>query len=128
SNRLRAERLLDAAGGIGYLTSMVSATPTAANVMQHVRSVKDHAIHRRALQQVRGLAAAAGKTETGAELVQKMQLVVAALEDEVAPPKDFVPIGTAVREAYERIEQMAANPDARGITGLASGYPDLDRL
>ena len=128
SNRLRAEGLLDEVGGIGYLTELVSATPTAANVMHHVRIVEDHAIHRRALEQVRGLAAAAGKTETGAELVQKMQLVVAALEDEVAPPKDFVPIGTAVREAYERIEQMAANPDARGITGLASGYPDLDRL
>lgn len=128
SNRLRAEGLLDEVGGVGYLTEVATATPTAANIVHYIQIVKDHAIHRRALQQVQGLVAAAGSSESGAELVQKMQMVTASLEDEVVPKKDFVPIGQAVREAYERIEKMAANPDARGITGLESGYPDLDRL
>jgi replicative DNA helicase len=126
--RLRSAGTLDEAGGIGYLTELATATPTTANVMHYVRIVKDHAIHRRALQQVQGLVAAAGRAESGAELVQKMQMVTATLEDEVAPKKDFVPIGAALVEAYERIEQMAANPDSRGITGLESGYPDLDRM
>jgi len=128
SSRLQAGGLLAVAGGVGYLTGLVSATPTAANVMHYVRIVKDHAVHRKALQQVQGLAAAAGQAESGAELVAKMQMVTATLEDEVAPKKDFVPIRAALMEAYERIEQLATNPDARGITGLASGYPDLDRM
>ncbi|ALS27168.1 replicative DNA helicase [Paenibacillus sp. 32O-W] len=115
-------------GGLTYLTELASATPTAANVMHYVKIVKDHAVHRRALQQVQGLVAAAGNAESGAELIAKMQMVAATLEDEVAPKKDFTPIGIAVREAYERIEQMASNPNARGITGLESGFPDLDHM
>ena len=128
TNRLQSDGLLVEVGGIGYLTSLVRTTPTAANVMHYVRIVKDHSVHRRALQQVQGLVAAAGQAESGAELVAKMQMVTATLEDEVAPKKDFMPIGLAVREAYEHIEQLAANPDARGVTGQASGYPDLDRM
>ena len=128
SNRLRAEGMLEEVGGIGYLTELATATPTAANVMHYVRIVTDHAIHRRVLQQVQGFLAVAGKVESGAELVQKMQMVTASLEDEVAPKKDFISISTALVEAYDRIEQMAANPDDRGITGLASGFPDLDRM
>jgi len=127
-NRLRADGTLDDAGGIAYLTSLATSTPTAANVMHYVRIIKDHAVHRRALQQVQGLVEAAGRAESGAELVAKVQQITAALEEEVAPKKDFVPISAAVVEAYERIEQLSQNPDARGITGLASGYPDLDRL
>jgi len=119
------QRLADI-GGVDYLSQLLSIVPTAANVEFYARTVKEHSVHRRAAYAVRSLAnSPAG---SGSEFVAKVQEIAASLGDEITPKKDFVPIGSALVETYESIEHQFHNRDGRGITGIESGYTDLDRM
>jgi replicative DNA helicase len=58
TDRLESKDDLETVGGVSYLASLASNTPTSANVKYHARLVKEKAIYRRVLQ-------------WGTELIQK---------------------------------------------------------
>jgi len=124
--KLQDKQQLSEVGGVGYLTDLATSTPTAANVVHYAQRVREAAIERRAMQRMRRLLneAAAGNA---AELVSELQRLSTELADETAEKQEASTLGSVLMDVYEQAER-AAETGGRGVTGLATGYPDLDRM
>lgn len=126
SEQLRKEEKLESAGGIAYVTGLANSVPTAANVSYHARIVEEKALLRHlinAATNIAGMGYEANEEVTGiVDTAEKMILDVAGRRT----GKDFTPIKTIIFDAFSKIEQLYANKG--GITGLSSGFKDLDKL
>lgn len=126
TEQLRKEDKLEAAGGIAYVTSLANAMPTAANVMYHARIVEEKALLRGLITTATHIAGmgydANEEVEHILDQAEKMMLGVAGRKVGQA----FSPIKDIVSKAMEKIEQLYQSKG--GITGVATGFKDLDRL
>ncbi len=114
---------LDTVGGNYYLTELVARTPSAANVEYHAHIVLDKAILRRA--------SAAGILITDAALSNQhtAENVIEIAEQEVfslstGRRNGFSAISPVLHKTFDNIE--TAHQVRTGITGIASGFADLD--
>jgi replicative DNA helicase len=119
---------LGSIGGIGYLTNLAGSVPTAANVMHYVGIVKDKFVHRTAILELRKQLSKAMKAENAAGIIAELQSTAGQLADQVAPKKEFLTIQDAMRERFEIIEKRYTNRSENSVTGIPSGFPDLDRM
>lgn len=119
---------IELVGGYMYLTDLGGSTPSAADVMSYVAIVKERYIHRTALLEIRKLAAQSWKTGTGAEVIANMHLVSSALSDSVAPKKEFTTMRDALVTVMDDVESVYTNRNHSGVTGIESGFPDLDKM
>jgi replicative DNA helicase len=127
SEELKKTGEMDAAGGFDYLAALVDAVPTAANVEYHARIVRDKALLRRLVEQASQIIR--DVYEQGEREVDEILDIAEARIFQVAEShkrEGFVWIKEILWSAFERIEKLQES--AGGITGVPSGFPDLDRL
>ncbi|MCX7780974.1 MAG: replicative DNA helicase [Negativicutes bacterium] len=123
---LRKENKLEAAGGISYVAGLANSVPTAANVVYHARIVEEKALLRNLINSATAIAG------MGYEASEEVEMILDKAEKmilEVANRKvgqEFTPINKIVLDAFTKIEQLYATKG--GITGLPTGFRDLDRL
>ena len=126
TEQLRKNDLLEKAGGIAFVTSLANAVPTAANVEYHARIVEEKAQLRNLINsatEIAGMAYEASDDITDVmDKSEKMILEVAARQNSGS----FVPIKEILMETFSKIEKLYETKG--GITGLPSGFKDLDKL
>ena len=123
---LRKNDQLEKAGGIAYVTSLANSVPTAANVLYHARIVEEKALLRQlinAATNIAGLGYEASE-EVDSILDNAERMILEVSNRKIG--KDFAPIKTIIFEAFDRIQGLYESKG--GITGLATGFKDLDRL
>jgi replicative DNA helicase len=114
-------------GGPLYLHTLEHSTPTAANAAHYARIVKKCAKRRgwiaagTRIVQV-GYATDGGEIEDIENVIQAE--VMAATTDTTAT--DYVPAGDLIGETFDAIE--AASKRGTGMTGIPTGFMDLDKL
>ena len=120
--------LLDKAGGATYLVDLVESTPGASNVAAYARIVRERATLRRLLAAANGIAASTLDPEG-----RDSEAVLDEAEREVFAIRD----GRATENAPQRAEELVVGVKERleylaehggEVTGVASGFADLDRL
>lgn len=115
---------LQAAGGMGYLVDLASATPTAANAEAYARIVAECARRRRLVgiaARLRGAAMdGAEESERLVEAIQRELLQLASSPSEREP----VQAGKIVAAEVSRLEDLARTGKADGIS---SGFTALHR-
>jgi replicative DNA helicase len=123
---LRKENKLETAGGISYIAGLANSVPTAANVVFHARIVEEKALLRQLINSATEIAGMGYEASEQVEIImdkaEKMILEVANRKT----GQEFVPINKIVLDAFTKIEQLYASKG--GITGLSTGFKDLDRL
>ncbi len=127
SEELKKTGELDDAGGMEYLAQLVDAVPTAANIEYHARIVREKALLRRLIEASSGIIRDA--YDQGARDVEEILDQAEARIFQVAQSHDregFVWIKEILWPTFEHIERLQEN--AGGITGVATGFPDLDRM
>ena len=102
SDELKSAGELEGAGGMSYLARLVDAVPTAANIEFHCRILRDKSVLRQLIEQ---------KIFQIAQSTQR---------------QGFVWIKEILWPTFERIEELQSSPGS--VTGVASGFPDLDNL
>ena len=125
-DELRARGVLEEVGGHAYIHTLVASTPTAANAAYYARIVSKHATLRELI-------------DAGTQIAQEAYEESGDIEDALARAEqrifqvsnrrlsgDLRSIKELLEEAVSRIEQLAASGNE--ITGLATGFRDLDRL
>lgn len=126
TENLRKENKLEAAGGISYVASLANSVPTAANVVYHARIVEEKALLRNLINSATEIAGMGYQAEEEVDMIldkaEKMILDVANRK----VGQEFAPINKIVLDAFTKIEQLYASKG--GLTGLSSGFKDLDRL
>ena len=123
--QLAADRgILEAVGGVEYLLEVANAVPSAASATHYARLVKEKSV-------IRQLIAAAGSILQDAySMPDEPQEVLNSAESRIfsiaqqSEQRHAESLEQLLNEAIEQIEKN----DGRVITGVASGYTDLDEI
>ena len=123
---LKREDNLEKVGGIAYVTSLANSVPTAANVHYHAKIVEEKALLRQLIQTSTKIAALGyeGSEEVSQIVDQAEKMILEVSNRRIGG--DFTPIKSIVLDAFGKIEQLYESRG--GITRLATGFKDLDRL
>ncbi len=113
-------------GGIEYVTSLAEAVVSAANVEYHAEIIREKAVLRRLIGIAGEMATEAyAAADAADEIVDRAQAAVFELAQARAGGQ-AVAVREILGDTIRRIEELGANP--RAVTGLASGFADLDKL
>lgn len=124
AERLKTMTQLDRVGGSVYLDRLVDSTPTAAHAEYYIDIVRQKHLLRGILACARDAEGDCYTSEESADLI--LSKVEQSFMDITERQHGFmVPWPETVRETMEQVEQMLVLK--RGISGLSTGYRDLDR-
>jgi len=122
---------LDYVGGMAYLGALVENVPTAANIRRYSEIVRERAILRR-------LAAAGGEIADTAynplgrsvrEILDQAETRVFEIAEHGARGQQgFQELRPLLTQVVERIELLFARDNPSDVTGVATGFTDLDRM
>lgn len=124
TNRLSETKLLDDIGGPAYLTDLVNTVPTAAHILHYAKIVQRKKILRDLIE------AAQHISELGFSEEQEIEHILDEAEQKIfrisqkSLSQDFIPVKSALEEAYERIEKLHQGDGA--MRGVPTGFNDLD--
>ena len=115
---------LDAAGGAAYLAQLVDGVPRVVNVDHYARIVKEKAILRNLIHASHAIQQQAldADDEADAILDRAESLIFELAEARIRA--GLIGVKDLVRDNYERLERIFS--EGRRVTGLASGYTQLD--
>ena len=126
SDELTKTGMLQRAGGVDYLHSIVSVVPTAASSGHYASIVAEKAVLRRLVDAGTRIVNMGYASEgEPAELVNIAQTEIYQVSGGVEG-EDYVPLTEAVRDAVDEIE--AAKGTGGQLMGVPSGFRDLDQL
>src|SRR3984893_17423138 len=117
---------LESAGGAPYLASLADGMPKVSNIEHYARIVKEKALLRNLIHATHNIQQRAFEGEEGADAVldNAESSIFALAEDRgragVMPGMDIV------RDNFERLERIFR--EGKSITGIATGYTELDKL
>lgn len=126
SEELKQRGMLDKVGGVAYLTQLVNFVPTAANVEHYANIVAEKSLLRSIIS------VATNIVKMGYEGTEEVDVILDRAEKEIfeisqkRSVKGFVSLRSILVETFERIEKLYESKG--GVTGLPTGYPDLDRM
>ena len=117
---------LEAVGGNAYVASIGDGMPRVINVEAYTRIVREKALLRNLAHTAHALQQQAldADEEADAILDHAESSIFQLAEERIRP--GFAGIKDLVRENYERLEKIFS--EGRRITGLATGYQQLDNL
>lgn len=125
---LREIHELDNAGGEVYLFELANNTPSVANIRAYAEIVQERSVLRRLISVATDIASHAfnpqGRTST--ELLDEAERQVFAISELGIRNGGPVGINEFLAKTMERIDHLAGLDDP--ITGLATGYHDLDDM
>ena len=117
---------LEASGGRDYIGFLVDAVPTAANVEYHAKIVREKALLRRLIEVSTQIVSEAFEgRSTAADLLDEAESKIFQVS-QAQGTGGFTRIKELLWPAMERIE--AISRDGRTVTGVASGFLDLDQM
>ena len=123
---LREQDKLDRVGGAVYVANLANSVPTAANVEYYAKIVKDRSLLRGLIKAGTAIAASAYDTSADVEVVLDEAEKAIFQIAQKRSIQSYTDIKRVLVDAFERIEYLYTNKG--GITGVPSGYPDLDKI
>lgn len=127
SEELKNTGELESSGGLDYLGRLVDAVPTAANIEYHANIVREKALLRRLVEQASQIIRDVydqGELQVEEILDQAEARIFQVAESHKR--EGFVWIKEILWETMEHIDELQHNKG--GITGVATGFADLDRM
>ena len=126
---LSSVQRLDYIGGLGYLGALVENVPTAANIRHYATIVRERSI-------LRQLAATAGDIADSAynplgrsakEILDGAEAKILHIAEQGSRGSQvFEEIGKLLAGVVERIETLYNRDDPSAVTGVPTGFSDLD--
>jgi replicative DNA helicase len=122
---LQNHKLLEEVGGVGYLTELANAVPTASNVGYYAEILEEKAMLRRLIR------AATQIVSSGYASAEDVNQLISDAEQKILEISNrrgdgFISIRDVLMDVFERVEFLFNHKG--GTTGIASGFPDLDKM
>lgn len=126
---LERHESLDTVGGFSYLVEIAKNTPSAANIGAYADIVRERAVVREMISVANEIAEAGfdpqGRNSTALlDLAETKVFKIA--ESRTNSNEGPQPLRVLLEKTIDRIEELYKNPH-QGITGVSSGYSDLDK-
>ena len=122
---------LDKAGGLAYLGSLAQNVPSAANIRRYAEIVRERAVMRKLAEVGTEIAASAynpGGRDAGQLLDEAESRVLEINQESERGGQGFVAIPPLLNQVVERIETLYGRDNASDVTGIATGFTDLDSM
>ena len=117
---------LDKLGGSSFITYLINNTPTHIHIETYARMVERLAVRRRLLDAASGVAKVALADDLELEeVIDRAEKTLFAVTERRLR-QDVVPMGAAVRDYLNRMEELYERRD--DPLGLPTGFIDLDKL
>ena len=116
-------------GGLAYLNSLAQYVPSAGNIRRYGEIVRERAILRKLVSASDEIATAAFNTQgkpVDKILDEAEQKIFNIGEEGSRMKQGFQAMDGLVVQLLDHVQEMADNPN--DITGVPTGFPDLDRL
>jgi len=126
SEELRHSGLLDQIGGVAYVAGLANAVPTSANVEHYARIVEEKSLLRTLINVSTRIAQMGYEAEEDTvSLIDRAEQMIFEISQRKAH-SGFMALKNVLMQTFEQIEFLHQNKG--GITGVPSGFADLDRL
>src|SRR6185369_2831631 len=121
---------LDEVGGQAYIGSLAVNTPSAANIRRYAEIVHERAIMRRLAEVGTGITDSVFNPlgRSAKELLDNAEKEVFAIAEAGARGgRGFTEIQPLLTQVIERIDTLYKSDNPSDVTGIATGFADLDR-
>ena len=122
---------LSGVGGIAYLGALAQNTPTAANIRRYAEIVRERAVMRKLVEVGSGIAESAYSPQ-GRDAQQLLDEAEARIfqiaEGGKKSSEGFVDIKVLLPQVADRIDQLFQRDNPSDVTGVPSGFADLDSM
>jgi replicative DNA helicase len=129
--RLESLARLEYVGGLSYLGALVQGVPTAANIRRYAEIVRERSILRQ-LAMVGGQIAENAFNPLGRSASQLLDeaegKVFEIAEQGARTQQGFLDIKPLLTKVVERIEELYHRDNPSDVTGVPSGFTDLDGM
>ncbi|WP_454721454.1 MULTISPECIES: replicative DNA helicase [Cupriavidus] len=118
-------------GGLAYLNSLAQNTPSAANIRRYAEIVRERSVLRKLVTVADDIASAAfaPKGREVRELLDEAESRVFAIAEEGSRgQKGFQEIQPLLTQVVERIDELYHRDSNTDVTGVPTGFIDLDRM
>ena len=131
SEALASTQKLDYVGGLAYLGALAQNVPTAANIRHYANIVRERSILRQLASTATEIAESAfnplgRNAKTVLDEAEAKILHIA--EQGSRGAQNFQIIGKLLANVVERIETLYNRDDPSDVTGVPTGFADLDRM
>ncbi|MHA7817585.1 MAG: replicative DNA helicase [Pseudohaliea sp.] len=128
ADKLQASGELEAAGGLAYLTELAEGTPSASNIRAYAQVVSERANVRRLIQAAQEIADSGFNPEgrSAEELIDAAERRIMQIAEQGPKAGGPQTVNPLLQGALSRIEELFQS--GGDITGLSTGYVDLDRF
>jgi replicative DNA helicase len=116
-------------GGLPYLNSLAQNVPSAANIRRYAEIVRERAVLRRLIGVGEEIAASALNTQgrEAKEILDEAETKVFRIAEEGARNRGgFVKLEPLLGRVVERIQELFERGGTSDVTGVPSGFTDLD--
>ena len=119
------------AGGLPYLNALAQETPSAANIRRYAEIVRDRAILRNLISTSDQIATSAlnpqGK-DTRQILDEAESKIFQISEEGSRGTAGFQSLQDLLGKVVERVDELYSQGNASDVTGVPTGFADLDRM
>ena len=130
SESIEASEDKDKTGGAAYLAALAQNTPSALNIRRYAELVRERAVQRRLAQVATEIAEAAlaptGK-DVGQLLDEAESRIFQIAESGARKDQGLLGISPVLAKVFERIDHLHSQDNPSDVTGVPSGFIDLDR-
>jgi len=126
SSLARDKGLVERIGGITYLNSLVDLMPSAANIVQYGKMVREKALIRKLINAATLIIEKGHEPDTNVDtyIDEAESLIFRVAENKFKP--SFFSMKDIVMENIQTIELLSQNK--KSVIGVPTGYTELDRL
>jgi replicative DNA helicase len=120
---------LSAVGGIAYLGALAQNTPTAANIRRYAEIVHERAVMRKLVEVGSDIAESAYSPQgrDAQQLLDEAEAKIFQIAEGGKRATDgFIDIKVLLPQVADRIDQLFQRDNPSDVTGVSTGYTDLD--
>ncbi|MGI2294146.1 replicative DNA helicase [Paenibacillus sp. GXUN7292] len=116
-------------GGVEYLLRLSQSVPTVLNTTSYAERVQEMFLRRQAVDVALNLLRNAGEEQDVKGFIVMAETAVSKLSDQTVPVREFVGMKQVLMQVWEEAEERYNTKDInRGVTGISSGFIDLDKM
>lgn len=118
-------------GGLSYLNALAQNTPSAANIRRYAEIVRDRGVLRKLItvsDEIAGQAFNPQGKEVKQMLDEAESKIFAIAEEGARGAQGFQEIQPLLTQVIERIDELYNRDNQNDVTGVPTGFVDLDRM
>lgn len=126
--KMRAEELFDETGGKSYISAIVNAVPTSANITVYADIIRERYYMRSLITSSREIIDMAGETSDSDKVLEYAEQKIFSIRQgrEISGLKHIADVITG--ETYDRLQKLSNEETRKEYIGIPTGFSKLDYM